>query len=132
MPELRSAVFADDIRREDNGKVLVVGAYLSEMVFPALPASVMLSTWVVLRGVPSGEGDLRLTFSFGSEVVGNADFKLNIVAPEEDVHCIVTAIPLTFSVPDSLRLTATYDGQTVEGSVSLRVTSTQLPGLSST
>ena len=41
-----SAIFCDDIRREDNGKELLIGVYSGSLQVPILPAPVMLSVWV--------------------------------------------------------------------------------------
>jgi len=38
-----SAIFCDDIRREDNGKELLIGVYSGSLQVPILPAPVMLS-----------------------------------------------------------------------------------------
>jgi hypothetical protein len=54
------AIFCDDIRREDNGKELLIGVYSGSLQLPMLPTPVMLSVWVPFER--SGIGKVPIEF----------------------------------------------------------------------
>jgi hypothetical protein len=50
-----NAIICDDIRREDNGKAILIGVYGSNIILQSLPATLALSIWVHLDARFSGE-----------------------------------------------------------------------------
>src|SRR2546426_965311 len=44
--KIKNAVVCDDIRREDNGKELLIGVYSGGIVVPQFPAPLVLAYWV--------------------------------------------------------------------------------------
>jgi hypothetical protein len=57
---LRSTLICDDIRREDNGKLLFVGVYTPGIRFAQLPASISLCAFQVWEAEASGIHQFRL------------------------------------------------------------------------
>jgi hypothetical protein len=41
--EITSVIVCDDIRREDNGKLLLLGVYVGDILLPSFPSSIALS-----------------------------------------------------------------------------------------
>lgn len=41
-----SLLLCDDIRKEDNGKAIIIGVYTGDIVVPKFPAALMLSIWL--------------------------------------------------------------------------------------
>ena len=58
--ELLAALVCDDVRREDNGKEILIGVYTGAIVVPKLPASLPLSLWLHLQ--TRGSGEMKLEF----------------------------------------------------------------------
>jgi hypothetical protein len=54
-----SVVVCDDIRREDNGKHILVGTYSSEIVFAGLPSAVQLRALIEYQAPTEGEAPLN-------------------------------------------------------------------------
>ena len=63
---LMNAVFCEDIRREDNGKDMLLGVYSGDIVVARCPTRVGMSLWLQYVSAPSVKGetgiDLRLRF----------------------------------------------------------------------
>ena len=49
-----STVFCDEIRREDNGKPILIGVYTDDLVPGTLPALFPLSVWKKAEGKDAG------------------------------------------------------------------------------
>lgn len=70
---LMNAVFCEDIRREDNGKDMLLGVYSGDIVVARCPTRVGMSLWLQYVSAPSVKGetgiDLRLRFDGHDEPV---------------------------------------------------------------
>lgn len=70
---LINAVFCEDIRREDNGKDMLLGVYSGDIVVARCPTRVGMSLWLQYVSAPSVKGetgiDLRLRFDGHDEPV---------------------------------------------------------------
>lgn len=78
-PLASSAIFCDEIRREDNGKLILLGVYLDDLLVPKFPALLPgLSIAVVLSG-PSEERPK----SIGVRVYRDEELLLEIPASNE-------------------------------------------------
>lgn len=63
MPEevdVKTVIVCDDVRREDNGKWLLIGVYAKDIGFHKLPDNFSFSVWIELDYLAVGEHD----FSF--------------------------------------------------------------------
>jgi hypothetical protein len=62
---VESVLLCDDIRREDNGKAILVGVYSGDIVIPIVPATLGLHLWLQGRAVESAR-----EFGFRAQVLG--------------------------------------------------------------
>jgi hypothetical protein len=46
---IESVLLCDDVRKEDNGKVILIGVYSGAIIIPEVPANLALSVWFQLR-----------------------------------------------------------------------------------
>lgn len=44
-----TALLADQVRREDNGKALIIGVYTGDVVLAAIPSDLSLAVWLELE-----------------------------------------------------------------------------------
>lgn len=72
---IKTALVCDDIRREDNGKQILIGVYNDKILVPQFPAPLALSFWI--QGMPSGAGTAQLSLRL---TAGESEF-LNNKAP---------------------------------------------------
>lgn len=55
-------VFCDDIRREDNGKELLIGVYGGSLNMRQMPAAISISEWIRFERISEGEATIPLEF----------------------------------------------------------------------
>lgn len=55
-------VFCDDIRREDNGKELLIGVYGSGLTLRQMPAQIAISQWIRFERTDKDGGTIPLEF----------------------------------------------------------------------
>jgi len=70
MPIDVRTIFCDDIRREDNGKMMLIGVYADDLVPSAIPSSFLMSIWVSITGeaVEKGSLTVKLLLPGGGQV----------------------------------------------------------------
>lgn len=77
--DIVSLVVCDEIRKEDNGKAILIGVYSGDILVNELPIQIGISLWVHLN--VSGPGEIPFEFRFVgiksavSELSGNANIK---------------------------------------------------------
>lgn len=77
MPSKIHTVFCDDIRREDNGKMILIGVYMDDLVPSSIPLTFPLSLWVTFKSEEADAGKLSiiLTLPGGKHVKMHADME---------------------------------------------------------
>ena len=81
------AIFCDDIRREDNGKELLIGVYSGSLQLPVFPAPVMLSVWVPFErsGIGKVPIEFRLLGPDDDRVIGYGTIVLDFTESDHTV-----------------------------------------------
>jgi hypothetical protein len=101
----RYVVFCDDIRREDSGKMLLIGVYGNAVIYRSLPAEAGLSAWIVLDQLQEGDFDFHCKYVMGlnestvAEVHGRASIRA-----ENNVGFSLPFIPIRFDTEGTLSL----------------------------
>ncbi len=67
--ELREGLICDEIRREDNGKALLVGVYPGDILMSKIPGKMRLAFWLQGRSNVAGKASI--------------DFELSMVADDD-------------------------------------------------
>jgi hypothetical protein len=82
--EIVNTIICDDVRREDNGKEILIGIYGSAMLVSKFPAAVSPVLWMQVRPMKSGE--LRFSIRLKNEadaVFHEISGGVNVDAPGE-------------------------------------------------
>jgi hypothetical protein len=82
--ELISSVVCDDIRREDNGKMILIGVYGREVTVGALPALLIMSVFTIVQ----------------SKIAGDIPFTIRVIGDGD--HQLIPNIPLVAKISGSL------------------------------
>jgi hypothetical protein len=59
-PTVLAALFCDEVRKEHNGKEILIGVYPGSILMPSLPTPLLISFWLYLQ--PNKVGELKLEF----------------------------------------------------------------------
>jgi len=90
-PDCRFTILCDDVRREDNGKAIIIGAYLPDVVIPSIPYNfrhmvfLQLCDWEEV-GLFSLRGSLNCISQSGITQVATGLLVVNIVRRGTGVH----------------------------------------------
>jgi hypothetical protein len=75
-------VVCDDIRREDNGKFIILGLYTPDVVVPTVPFGLpALCFFTVLESDTSGPFEFSFTLKQGDTILAGGSGKMNLPRP---------------------------------------------------
>ncbi|AMN46398.1 hypothetical protein ACG33_04620 [Steroidobacter denitrificans] len=100
--EIREVLVCDDIRREDNGKAILIGVYVGDILVSAFPVNLRLSFWLQGRARKNARP-------------GIAKFKIEVADQDEDAEPIL--VETKFDAPP----TGMSDGVLIFAAVPLTV-----------
>jgi len=74
-----SVVICDDVRKEFNGKDMLIGVQGTPLIFPAFPANIKLGFWVQFSALKLGSFTLEARLKTSREaVLAHAQFNINV------------------------------------------------------
>jgi hypothetical protein len=113
--EIRSVVVCDDVRRESNGKALIIGAYVGDIVLPSVPLTLSLAFYFLGKGIEPGNGtvELRIEHTRSKEPMGLATARAVVhnVPAGTSTALVLPGIPFEFDQPTELLISVLEDGQ---------------------
>jgi len=78
MSEFEAVVICDDVRREMNGKDLLIGVYAGDIVTPIIPFQLVLSFWLEWHPPSLGRRDLYFRVTFADQTLGKVKIEATI------------------------------------------------------
>jgi hypothetical protein len=116
--DMRAVVVCDDIRREQNGKALIIGVYGGDIVLPDLPATLTLAFYFVGKGRAPGHGtvEIRIQYLRGKDPMGMATATADVqsVPVGMNMALALPGIPFDFDRPTELIISVLVDGEWCE------------------
>ena len=132
--KLLQALICDDVRREFNGKEIIIGVYQDEIILEALPATIELSLWMRLK-MPDDKdhpAEFRAVDPQGTEVVRTPPLPLHAQRPQDQLSVVLPPAPLLLKAPGRLSFQWRLVGGEWAEIVSIRVKKGEIalpPGL---
>lgn len=104
------SVLCDDIRREDNGKLLIIGAYDQNLGTERMPIQLRLSLWVSVNGLQGPKHDFSLVMRFpgGNDVRSEGILALDI--PNSQASLFFIGFPVQISEYGDIVGVLSFDG----------------------
>jgi hypothetical protein len=120
------AIFCDDIRVETSGKLLVIGAYTSDLIARSLPTDLTLTIWVRVYGLPEGVHKNTLALTLNGEEVFSADGELVM---GKDMFVVEAVAHAAFEAkgPGELAAWLHFPGEEPSLAGSLRISAAETP-----
>ena len=113
LPDNVFSLVCDEIRREDNGKLIMIGVYVGEILVPTFPANLRLTIWAQwkspAKNAESFELDLKVEVEDGEPLRA----KGVINGPTEagdDVLLHVSGVPVKATKPTTMKLSVKVEG----------------------
>ena len=105
----QAIIVCDDIRRESNGKDILIGVYSSGITFAALPIQYAVALYFVYEAPTKGSIPISIQMKFPDDEteIFRAEGVINASGgelPGETNILPLTGIPLTFKTPGLLRI----------------------------
>ena len=106
----RYALLCDDVRREDNGKLIIIGMYGGDIALPMLPSSIFASLVAAFDASEKQSEKINLTVTLNAKPMVAGDISVEI-AGAGLAHIILPSIPLNFDKEGTMVVTLkTTDG----------------------
>lgn len=104
--EIPTAIVCDDLRREENGKEILIGVYSGDIVFPQLPSTMRVCVWIPWSGKTSAEnpGKFQLRISDRNTSFIQSEFEIDTQGKAGAGSLAVGGIPLRFDGPTLLNI----------------------------
>jgi hypothetical protein len=118
MDKLRADfVFCDDIRKEDNGKQILIGVYPFDLVPFSLPTQFSICIWCRVYGLEEGAHKLNAEISLNGSAINHFEINSIVSDPSKHVQINLMAIPVHIVREGelSIRLTNALLGSTEAG-----------------
>lgn len=119
--DIREVIVCDDIRREDNGKAILIGVYYGHIVLRQFPATLPLSFWLQGRArenVGSAKAQFKIDIrDQGAEQIPPIMIDADFDAPSADTTTgvlVFQTVPITVRQPGRLVLSINEDGEWLE------------------
>lgn len=109
--EFQQAVICDDVRREDNGKSILIGVYSHDIIVAKLPATFSLASYIVgtVTGVDEAKFETRVKVN--NEVMHSGRGTIRITSRDNPYFTLVSpALPLEIAEEGELVLDAKIEG----------------------
>jgi hypothetical protein len=104
-------IFCDDIRVENNGKLILVGVYGTDIILGLPENPIPLAIWVRFFGLSPGTHKNTISFKFNGELV--ADFSGEIIATEDSIpQAWLNGVVFNFNEEGTLQSTVTFEDGT--------------------
>lgn len=100
--KIHNVVVCDDVRRENTGKDILVGAYPGSINMGKMPGQVVLSFWLELQFHKNGDITVEIDLKMSSQSI--AQFELAIHINDYTVHAAVATPAVLVSIPGDCRL----------------------------
>lgn len=104
-PSLEQVLLCDDVRREVNGKQIIIGVYGDDILLPLFPISIPLCLWMRFRFRSPGTHSLE--FSVIGErqqrLIPPTTVKVTVPDPPKAIDITLGGILLNITEPEALR-----------------------------
>ena len=100
---LKFAILCDDGRREDNGKIMLIGIYGANIVIPVFPANLSLCLALFISADQEEEMPVQFKVNLNGDVItdGGGTYKF---AKADNIISLVPHIPVSAPSPGVLTL----------------------------
>lgn len=86
--KIEYAIVCDDVRREDNGKLIIIGAYSSDIIIPSYPTKLRLTILIAVRSETEHRALLSIRVMRDGEPIFEAKEGIEIFIPAQDISLI--------------------------------------------
>ena len=114
-------VFADDIRLEVSGKLIIIGVYTGDLSPTVFPASFPLSCWVRVYDMPIGSYPLTAKEYINGQQVHDVTLTAQVSNSSSALPLLLIGMPIQVDNPGKVTITIETPelGQIAEGEIAI-------------
>ncbi len=109
--DIHSVVICDDVRREQNGKDLLIGVYSGDILVPAFPFVLPLSMWMEYAPPKPGPNDIFIRLHYGQQPPSIVKATLEVM-DSSTVGVPLSGFVIRGDKPDDIVVEYSADGTT--------------------
>jgi hypothetical protein len=111
--QLHFGVLCDQVRREDNGKLIIIGVYASDVIVPRFPSDTLLSLALSFRAELAEATKFSLTVTLNAQelVSGSSEFQ---VTDTKTAFVVFQNIPIHLREEGRLEFLVESGGQSLK------------------
>lgn len=94
--KIHNAIVCDSVRKEDNGKLLIIGVYPADILVATFPQIVQLMFWVQFSTDQEGEIGIEFRVKKNREIISNGSGKVVVMGRRQS--SIVTFPPTYINI----------------------------------
>lgn len=91
-----AAIVCDQVRREDNGKEILIGVYSSDILIPLFPATLLLAFWVQVSAQKAGSYDIEFRIKVNGKLAAELSGKTAIKKGSAISSISTPQVPIEF------------------------------------
>ena len=97
-------IFCDDIRREDNGKLILIGVYSESLIPGRLPTSIPLAMWVEINGLPAGKHSFLMKAKYPAGKSFEIKGEIDVQVSNKSAHLYLLGTPVELVQPGQIEI----------------------------
>jgi hypothetical protein len=105
--DIQAIILCDDVRREDNGKILVIGMYVGDVLIRQFPTALRL-TWLLMGKITSTENpavEFKVDFNRDASSPRSMAATVSLVQSQDpSTMLVISGIPIEAQEPTSVVL----------------------------
>lgn len=104
------AVLCDEIRKEDSGKLILIGVYSGDVMLKSFPGKVALAAYVLGEALGQGEATIELKYSFkplsgkSKNILLRGRLSVDRLDQTREFTSPISRVPIEFTEPGTLSL----------------------------
>lgn len=91
---IENLIFCDDIRREINGKDILIGVYGADLIPSSIPADFPLAIWLKFTELAPGEYKFRVRLIAPENSESRVEGEISIIAADKPTIIAFSGIPI--------------------------------------
>ena len=108
--KIEYAIVCDDVRREDNGKLIIIGAYASDILIPSRSANLRLTILVAVRSETEHQSLVKIRVMQDSKQIYEMKEELKISVAAQDISSIsIVGMPIPAEIGKTLDFQIRFD-----------------------
>jgi len=120
--KIEYAIVCDDVRREDNGKLIIIGAYASDILIPSRSANLRLTILVAVRSETEHQSLVKIRVMQDGKQIFEMKEELEISIAAQDISSIsIGGMPIAAEIGKTLDFQVRFDQSRFRSACKLNV-----------